>query len=231
MRRTSTDQQHDSPERRDSAAGGRRARARQERYDAVFAAAIALFVERGYDGTTMEAIADRAGVARASVFNYFPRKQAILAEWAARRRQLVRDLAEARQAGKPAQPSGPPGPSGPSAPSIEMALFAYMDAWAEVNERTREETAACGMAALRETDLLTSSGLSRELEAYIDAAASRGETRPGLDARLAGMSLAAGYFAVLATWIGAGPGRCDLHGELRKLTELHLEGMLPRGRS
>jgi AcrR family transcriptional regulator len=222
MRRTSTDHQHATPEQQSAAAGGRRAQARQERYDAVFAAAIALFVERGYDGTTMEAIADRAGVARASVFNYFPRKQAILAEWAARRRQLVRDLAEARQAGEP------PEPSGLSAPSIEKALFAYMDAWAEVNERMREETAACGMAALRETDLLTSSGVSRELGAYIDAAASRGETRPGLDARLAGMSLAAGYFAVLATWIGAGPGRCDLHGELRKLTELHLEGMLPR---
>lgn len=197
------------------AAAGRRARARQERYDAVFAAAIALFVERGYDGTTMEAIADRAGAARASVFNYFPRKQAILAEWAARRRRAVREVVEARHvAGHP----------------VETVLFTYMDAWAGVNAQMREETVACGLAALRETDLLTDSGLSHELEAYLSAALSRGELRPGLDARQGGLLMAAGYFAVIRQWILADPAQYDLHGELRKLTELFLNGMLPRAR-
>jgi AcrR family transcriptional regulator len=195
--------------------GSRRARARQERYDAAFAAAIALFIERGYDGTTMEAIADRAGVARASVFNYFPRKQAILAEWAARRRRSVRELIGARQiAERP----------------VDTVLYAYMDAWADVNERMREETVACGLAALRDTDLLTNSGLSHELEAYLSAALSRGELRPGLDAGQGGLLLAAGYFAVIRQWIASDPAQFDLRGELRKLTELFLEGMLPRAR-
>jgi AcrR family transcriptional regulator len=194
-------------------AGGRRVQARQERYDAMFAAAIALFIERGYDGTTMEAIADRAGVARASVFNYFPRKQAILAEWATRRRRSVRELIDARRiADRP----------------VETVLFAYMDAWADVNERMREETVACGLAALRDTDLLIDSGLSHELGTYLSAALSRGELRPAVDARQGGLLLAAGYFAVIRQWIASDPAQYDLHGELRKLTELFLEGMLPR---
>jgi AcrR family transcriptional regulator len=37
----------------------------------VLAAALELFVERGYDNTTMDEIAERADVARAAVFNYF----------------------------------------------------------------------------------------------------------------------------------------------------------------
>ncbi len=36
----------------------------------MFAAAVELFVERGFDATTMDDIADRADVARATVFNY-----------------------------------------------------------------------------------------------------------------------------------------------------------------
>ena len=113
----------------------RRSRARRDRYDLVFATAITLFIERGYDGTSMVAIADHAGVARASVFNYFPRKQAILAEWAARRRAAVRELID--EMGIPESP-------------IDSLLPAYMDAWAGVNERMREETIACGPAAIRD---------------------------------------------------------------------------------
>lgn len=106
---------------------------------------IALLAECAYDGTIMEAIADRARVARASVFNYF-RKQSILAGLAARRRRAVHDLVGARQA------DGQP---------VEATLLAYMAACAGSNEQMRAETIACGQAALRETDLLTNSGLSR----------------------------------------------------------------------
>lgn len=39
---------------------------------------MALFVEKGFDSTTMEDIAELADVARATVFNHFPRKSAFL---------------------------------------------------------------------------------------------------------------------------------------------------------
>jgi len=55
----------------------RRAKAKETRA-AVIAAAAALFVERGYEGTSVQAVADRAGVSRATVFNSVGGKPALL---------------------------------------------------------------------------------------------------------------------------------------------------------
>ena len=65
----------------------RRTRRRQESRERVYRAAVELFVERGFEATTMDDIADRADVARATVFNYFQRKTAFLDQWSALRRQ------------------------------------------------------------------------------------------------------------------------------------------------
>jgi AcrR family transcriptional regulator len=73
----------------------RRARQRERRRAELYDAAIELFVEKGYDGTTVEDIADRADVARATVFNHFPRKTAFLREWATRRREKALEAAYA----------------------------------------------------------------------------------------------------------------------------------------
>jgi AcrR family transcriptional regulator len=59
----------------------------------VYAAAIGLFVAKGYDGTTMDDIAAAAGSARRSVFNYFPAKADIAVEWAVRRGETAALLA------------------------------------------------------------------------------------------------------------------------------------------
>jgi len=40
--------------------------------------AVALFLEEGYEATTVEEIAERADVGKGTVFNYFPHKQAFL---------------------------------------------------------------------------------------------------------------------------------------------------------
>ncbi len=47
--------------------------------DAILDAACALFIEQGYKKTTMQAIADRAGVGVATVFRHFQNKAGILA--------------------------------------------------------------------------------------------------------------------------------------------------------
>ena len=41
-------------------------------------AALAVFRERGYEGTTIPAIARRAGIAQGTVYNYFPSKERLL---------------------------------------------------------------------------------------------------------------------------------------------------------
>jgi len=81
---------------------GVRERKRELTRDALFDAAVALFVEQGYEATTMEAIAERAVVSRATAFNYFPKKEDLLLEWAARRRAAVAAAARADAArGRP----------------------------------------------------------------------------------------------------------------------------------
>jgi AcrR family transcriptional regulator len=57
-----------------------RAEAAQRTRQAVIAAATQLFVERGYAGTPLTAIAERAGVARPTVFATFGSKAALLKE-------------------------------------------------------------------------------------------------------------------------------------------------------
>ncbi len=53
--------------------------AQQER--AVFDAAIALFIERGYRAVTLGDIAQEVGLARNSLYRYFPTKASILLRW------------------------------------------------------------------------------------------------------------------------------------------------------
>ncbi len=72
---------------------GRRERKKIETRRRISMAAFALFVERGYEATTVEAIAERADVAKGTVFNYFPHKRAFLAAIAdAWTRRITDDL-------------------------------------------------------------------------------------------------------------------------------------------
>jgi TetR/AcrR family transcriptional regulator, cholesterol catabolism regulator len=58
--------------------GGRRERHKLDVYRRIHKAAVALFRKQGYDATTVEQIAERADVAKGTVFNYFPSKEALL---------------------------------------------------------------------------------------------------------------------------------------------------------
>ena len=84
------------------ATSGHRERKKRQTRDAIARAALELFVERGYDATTLAEIAERAGVATRTIFAYFPSKEDILfCDFQAMRDRLARELAE-RPAGKDA---------------------------------------------------------------------------------------------------------------------------------
>lgn len=70
---------------------GLRNRKKLQQREAFVDAAIRLFEERGIDATSIDDIAEAVDVSRATVFNYFPYKEAILVEIGAR---LVADIAE-----------------------------------------------------------------------------------------------------------------------------------------
>ena len=60
----------------------RRERKKDETRERITRAAIALFREKGFNATTVDEIATRADVAKGTFFNYFPRKEAVLAGFA-----------------------------------------------------------------------------------------------------------------------------------------------------
>ena len=57
----------------------RRERKKEETRHRIFHAAIDLFRERGFENTTVDEITEKADVAKGTFFNYFPRKEAVLA--------------------------------------------------------------------------------------------------------------------------------------------------------
>jgi AcrR family transcriptional regulator len=75
-------------------------RRRQATEDRIIAAALTLFKEHGYQATSMDMIATEADVARTTVFNHFPRKDALLLVLLADRRRVVGErLASSAQQG------------------------------------------------------------------------------------------------------------------------------------
>src|SRR5918999_1378006 len=74
---------------------GRRERKKLETRERIFESGVALFAAHGYDATTMEQIGERADVSRATVFNYFARKEDIVFAWFDRMRaEFAKALAE-----------------------------------------------------------------------------------------------------------------------------------------
>lgn len=70
-----------------SASTSRRGRRRRETAERLGSAAMALFEDQGYQAVTMEQIAAEADVAKGTLYNYFPVKEALLAY------QLQREIA------------------------------------------------------------------------------------------------------------------------------------------
>jgi AcrR family transcriptional regulator len=76
-------------------ATGLRERKKQATREALARAGLELFVERGYDETTLDEIADAAGVSTRTIFAYFPSKEDILFSMLERMgRALARALQE-----------------------------------------------------------------------------------------------------------------------------------------
>ncbi|CAN7328454.1 TetR family transcriptional regulator [Neorhizobium sp. LjRoot104] len=65
----------------DGAREGRREIKRRQTRQRIEEAAMSLFLERGFDATTIEEIAERAEVSKRSFFDYFPSKEEVVFAW------------------------------------------------------------------------------------------------------------------------------------------------------
>ncbi|HPU98849.1 MAG TPA: TetR/AcrR family transcriptional regulator [Candidatus Hydrogenedentes bacterium] len=71
--------------------GGTRRREPDEKRNRIFAAALEIFSEQGFHNATMDQVAERAGVAKGTVYRYFSSKEELLRELF---REAARELAE-----------------------------------------------------------------------------------------------------------------------------------------
>jgi AcrR family transcriptional regulator len=195
-----------------SQTGGRRERRRREIRDRLYETAMELFLEQGYERTTMEDIANRADVARTTVFNHYPRKLEFLNEWGARRRAKVADaLRRSHLDDKP----------------IDVVLESYMRLMAQLNVEHRAETKELMPPALSFS--LNNPPLATAFANYIRRAQGNGEIRLGIDPDQAGEMLAATYFATIVRWADDEPPGFDLTEALTNSARLLLHGIeIPR---
>jgi AcrR family transcriptional regulator len=184
--------------------GGRRERRKREVYQRIREAAVELFQQQGYEATTVEAIAERADVAKGTVFNYFRHKEALLTAIAGERmEQLAREL-------------GPPEQWRGSGEEKLRRLFLKLAESAAANRDLSKVMFFENMRSLwlRSTDVrhlwLQSQedpsvremrGLIRQI---LGGARDQGELRPDLDLDAVTRLLESAYFAAIFSWFTHG---------------------------
>jgi AcrR family transcriptional regulator len=191
--------------------GGRRERRRQEVRERLYAAAISLFTERGFTETTMDDIAERADVARATVFYHFPQKIGFLEDWGRHRRAQVAEIL---------------GPERLQDQPVARYLRRYLGELAKVNLAARRESVVLMDAAARYGGLFRDPSLDVELARLIERGQGTGEIRPDVDAAQAGAILASGYFTTVLRWIAAEPPPFSLADQLEAMLGIVLRGVL-----
>lgn len=194
------------------AGGGRRERKRTETRNRLYGSAIQLFLEKGYEATTMDEIAERADTARATAYNHFPRKSLLLAEWMHRRRSEVdQDIDLEGLRNEP----------------VATLLRRYLDDLARINVDQRELTRRLLPAWTRvggpfEDEPVLANVLTR----YIEIGQARGEIRMDCDAHRAGHLIRSAYLGTLYLWLRDDRHSFDLASAFRESIDIILRGLL-----
>ena len=198
----------------------RRERKKEETRHRIFAAAIALFREKGFEATTVDEITEKADVGRGTFFNYFPKKEAVLAYLSEERLAAAEEnagalLAEAR-------------------PAREKILDLYLlaaGAWEEDRELSRyvfSEWLRRVFAPTADVEL----GWRKLMFALLAQGRESGELRADVDDYRADALFTGIYMTTLFHWLfcpeDCRPADFDLRHELRERFEIVFDGLTPR---
>lgn len=190
----------------------RRERRRREIRERVEAAALELFTTQDYELTTMDQIAERADVARRTLFNHFPRKRDILEMWTRHRHeQLSATFAQEQFQNLPTREQ----------------LAAYFSILADVN--ASDPALARVIATGRLIEMSTLEEPYPVFDAFrlsIARGQAAGEITDSTSAQVAAEVLSGCYYASLQQWLVAGDRDADsLHESLRAKLGLVLNGL------
>ena len=192
---------------------GRRERKRLETRERILNCAVALFASRGYESTTIEDIGECADVSRATVFNYFARKEDLVLAWFERRRA---ELAESMAEGS--EESG--------TPRLRRGLRTIA--------RLFEDDPATGRGMVRAWlraggPLLSPDSETSEILTHAIRSGQRaGHIRPDIDADRAGLILFDAYLGALYRWVSDEEGRRSFEEDLVGMLDVLLAGIARR---
>lgn len=195
-----------------SSPAGRRARKSFESRDRIVECAAALFGARGYEVTTMEDIGECADVSRATVFNYFPRKEDLVLAWFdSRRADIAGVLAPSEE-----RPHDTPD-------RLRQAFRALARIFKNDPKNGRGMVRAWLQAGgpLLKSD----SDTTRLFAAALRAGQERGDISRETDPDCAGRLLFDAYLGVLYRWVTAEHPPEDLEKSLLAVLELVLRGI------
>ncbi len=204
----------------------RRERKKREARHRIYDAAFALFIEQGYDATTVDQIAERADVAKGTVFNYFPRKTSFLAalaeHWTI---SLTEEL-------------GPVESWGGTTREKLTRVFMFL---ADLGARNPELARLAFFESLRYmhavvTDQRAEEEPVRRLQAMtrflLEQGQAVGEVRRDVDVVAAAALVEAAFHRTLAHWLSARGTRAALHRELTTKFDIVFNGIArPAGRT
>jgi AcrR family transcriptional regulator len=173
-------------------------------------AALELFSEKGYDGTTAAEIAGRAGVTERTFFRYFPDKREVLFDEAELHARLTTAIAEA------------PSELGP----LEVVVWAYQSLASMFEENL--PFAERGQAVIAQTPALQERQLAKA--ASITKTITEALQRRGVAPSLAGLAAVTGMAVTghgLQTWVRdpSSPLVDHLGNALRALQALSASGI------
>lgn len=191
---------------------GRRERRKQQTRDKIIAAAAASFAEQGFDATTFDHIADRADVARATVFNYFSDKQQLLRAYLRQRGAWLRAMLDGQAV---------------TGQDSAARLAGLLDTLAAVNQDNEREWRAV-LAAWRQMHDPYGEGapVAELLGEVIVTGQANGEFDPAADPRAAALVLFDAYIGVITRWFATPPAeRFDLRAALQQALTVVLHGI------
>jgi AcrR family transcriptional regulator/pimeloyl-ACP methyl ester carboxylesterase len=195
-----------------------RAIPREEIRERIFAAAIALFREQGFEETTVEDIARLAKVAKGTVFNFFPSKGAILLHYY--------EAIDAKFAAKLAELSA------------DAARESLVKFYAEAERLLRAEGSLIDMifrqiaadATLQNTDQDSGERDRNELVEFFRACRKRGTLSAKVDPAIAGQIVSDLWSATCQEWLRSGK-RTSLKSRLAAKLDAVFAGFAPAARS
>ncbi|MEZ0111957.1 AcrR family transcriptional regulator [Catenulispora sp. EB89] len=188
--------------------------------DSLLEVAVAVFNERGYDGTSMEDLARAAGITKSSIYHHVKGKEELLTRGVNRALDALNGSLDALDTLEPLPDAG-------ELDRVEQAVFRavqilveelpYVTLLLRVRGNTEAERAA--QARRREID--------RRLAGFVERAAAAGVLRTDLDPHLASR-LVFGMVNSVVEWYRPGPGRWSADDVASAVTHLVFDGLRRR---